>query len=623
MTVGNTKVTLSEFESVYKKNPVKGQTSDKKAVQDYLELFINFKLKVKEAEELGLDTSTAFKNELAMYRRQLAAPYLSDKDVNEKLLKEAYDRMQTDIRASHILINLDENALPKDTVKAWNKIIELRNRIVKGAEEFDVVARKHSQDPSAKDNGGDLGYFTALQMVYPFETVAYNTKVGEVSMPVRTKFGYHIIKVVDKRPAQGEILVAHIMVKANTGIPATDSIAAKNRIDEIYTKVKEGKGENFAELASQFSDDKASAKKGGELPWFGSYRMPVEFEQAAFALEKNGDFSQPMKTRYGWHIIKRLDKRGVGKFEDIKNDLKTRISKDSRSQQGRASLIAKLKKDYNFTEYTANRDEMKPLIDSTFFSGKWSSEKARNYTKPLFVINGTERFSQYDFAKYLESHQTRRPKTDVAVVLNSAYKDFVNESLIAFEEKNLDKKYPEFRALMQEYRDGILLFDLMEKKVWSKAVKDTAGLKEFHAKNKEKYLWEERADASIYTCTDKEVAEKARKMAAKGINEDKILEKLNKKNKEAVKIDRKLFVKNEDSRIDANWNPSISRNLEEGGKVIFVVTHKIVPPTPKTLQEAKGLVTSDYQTYLEKQWTAELRKKYPVEVNKELLSRIQ
>ncbi|MGB3946622.1 MAG: peptidylprolyl isomerase, partial [Bacteroidia bacterium] len=380
MTIGQNKVTVAEFESVYKKNNTKDVANDAKSLNDYVDLFVNFKLKVKEAEELKLDTAKAFKDELAGYRKQLAQPYLTDKDVNEKLLQETYSRLQEDVHASHILVKVAETALPKDTLEAYNKIMKIRARVLKG-EDFNKVASEKgiSDDPSAKDNGGDLGYFTALQMVYTFETAAYTTKVGDVSMPVRTRYGYHIIKVHDKRKAQGEVLVAHIMVKTPPNMTKEDSTNAVTKINEIHSKLKAGA--KFEELATQFSDDKTSAKKGGELMWFGTSKMPIEFEKASFALKNKGDFSNPTKTKYGWHVIKLIDRRGLATFDAMKNELKDKVTKDSRSQAGRASLIAKIKAEYKFKENLAARDEFAKVLDSTVFEGTWDKAKAASLKK--------------------------------------------------------------------------------------------------------------------------------------------------------------------------------------------------------------------------------------------------
>jgi peptidyl-prolyl cis-trans isomerase SurA len=622
MNIGNTKVTVTEFENVYHKNNSKEASADAKSLNDYIDLFVNFKLKVKEAEEMGLDTSRSFKDELAGYRKQLAQPYLTDKDVNEKLLKETYDRLQEDIRASHILVKVSETALPKDTTEAYTKIMKIRTRILKG-EDFNKVAAEKgvSDDPSAKDNGGDLGYFTALQMVYPFESAAYNTKVGTVSMPVRTRFGYHIIKVTDRRKAQGEVLVAHIMVKTNPTMTKEDSLNAFSKINEIYGKLKSGS--KFDELAQQYSDDKASAKKGGELPWFGTGKMPIEFEKASFAIPNKNDFSAPMRTKYGWHIIKLVDKRGLASFDDMKTELKGKVTKDSRSQVGRTSLIAKVKKEYKFKEDLKARDEFYKVMDTTLFEGTWNNDKAKMLTKTMFNFND-KTFSQTDLATYIYSHQSKRPKTDAKMVINQLYNQFVEESAVAYEESQLDKKYPEFKALMQEYRDGILLFELTDQKVWSKAVKDTAGSKAFYEKNKTNYMWEERADASIYTCADEKISKQVRDLMKKKKSEKDILALVNKDSQLNLQVETKIFNKGENEYVDKNWNPGTSADIKsKDNKILIVITNKLLKPEPKSYQDSKGMVTADYQTQLEKEWIESLKKKYPVSIDKSVLASIK
>lgn len=685
MNVCGTNVTLSEFMSVYKKNN-KDQSNDRKAIENYLDLFTVFKMRVKEAEAMKLDTSASFINELAGYRRQLAQPYLTDRDVNDRLLKEAYDRMQTDVHAAHVLIKCDENALPKDTLLAWQRTMIAQNmlngkpatklideyekqlrsnytangtvkmskadsttftgqvnslrqldRKYKGkAVPFAELAKGLSDDPSAKENGGDLGYFTSMQMVYPFETAAYEGKVGEITNPVRTRYGYHLLKVIDRRAAQGEVRVAHIMVKTTTGMSVEDSLKAKQKIEEIAQKLKTGG--NFEELARQYSDDKPSAAKGGELPWFGRYKMPAEFEEASFNLPNDGEITAPVKTRYGWHIIKRLERRGIPKYDDLKADLKTRVTRDSRSQKGRESLIVSIKKENNFSEaktITLTKkmkkkkkpaiiafpalDEMYGAVDTSIYKGVWTADRAKTMNKTMFSLAGKD-YTQGDFAAYIESHQARRAKTnDIRSIVNDQYGKWVEETCITLEENQLDKKYPEFKALMQEYRDGILLFDLMDRKVWSKAVKDSVGLKNFYELNKDKYKWDERADATVYNCASDSVAKVVRAMLAKKKTSKEILEAVNKKSQLNLQVESKLFVKGENDVVDRNWKPGLSTNTNKDKKVIFADVKKIVPPTVKTLQESKGLVTADYQNQVEKEWNESLKKNCPVSVYKEVL----
>lgn len=628
LTVGGEKITRGEFLRIYNKNnPATGGAIDKKSVTEYLDLFINFKLKVKEAKDMGLDTAKAFNAELGGYRKQLAVPYLTSKDVNEQLLNEAYERSKSDVKASHILISVNENALPKDTAAAYKKIMGIREKILKG-EDFGKMAQMYSEDPSAKDNKGDLGYFTVFNMVYPFETAAYNTPQGQVSMPVRTRFGYHIVKVEGKRAAQGSIRAAHIMVKIPKDAKQIDIDAAKTKIDEVYNKLKAG--EKFEDLATKYSDDKASAKKGGELPWFGTGRMVPEFEEAAFKLSKDGDYSEPVLTPYGWHIIKRLEKKGIPSFDEVKGDYKSKIAKDSRSEKGKEVLVGKIKLESNFKEDPKALAEFYKVVDSTLYDGNWVTIKAAALNKFLFSI-GSVTYTQQDFAKYIGTHQVKRNK-DAAIqgIINAMYSKFVEESVLAYEDKQLEAKYPAFRDLLNEYRDGMLLFEITDKKVWSKAVEDTTGLKGFYENTKTNYMWPERVQVTVFKCANKDVASKLRKYLKKNAkknptNED-ILKEINKTSQLDLQIEDGLFAKGENEVVDkaAPWTAgTLSADIDAEKSVNIVRVNKVLPSQPKSIAEARGLITADYQNFLEKQWLEGLHKKYNVSVDKTVLDSIK
>ncbi len=619
LTIAGEDISKSEFERVFKKNNTKETSFDKKSVNDYLTLYINYKLKVKEAMSLGMDTAQSFVDELAGYRKQLAQPYLVDKEVTDNLLKEAYNRMKSDVRASHILIKLSLDALPKDTLEAYNKAIKIRQEILKGAD-FAKTAKAKSDDPSSKDNEGDLGYFTTLQMVYPVETAAYNLKVGEISMPVRTRFGYHIIKVTESRPAQGEVKVEHIVVRTESGKKAEDSLSAIKKINEIYEKVKAG--ENFEDLARQFSDDQGSAKNGGMLPVFGTGRMVPEFEKAAFDLKNVGDVSAPFKTSYGWHIVKMLERKPLGTYEELQQDLKTKVAKDSRSELSKSSMINRIKTKYNFREVPKAKDEFMKVVDSSLVQGKWTMEQASALKGPMFMLQNTA-YTQQDFAKYLFDHQSRKTGVTPVSLANNSYNEWVNDMSLAYEEKHLDSLYPDFRNLMQEYRDGILLFELTDKKVWSKAVKDSTGLREFYEKNKNNYKWGDRLEAVIYTCANAEVAKEVRLKMKKIDDLDTLLANVNKNSQLNLQVKSGKFLKGDNEVIDSiQWIPGITKNIKRNNQVVFVDVKKFIPSQPKTLDEAKGLVTADYQAFLEKEWIDSLRQKYPVVVHQEVVDTV-
>lgn len=673
MTINGKPVSKSEFEAVYRKNNGKEVNNSPKSVKEYVDLFSLYKSKVFEAESMGLDTLSSFKAELAGYRRQLAAPYLTDKNTNESLLTEAYDRMKSEVRASHILVKVSDNSLPKDTLEAWTRINLIRNAILgkyptpadianydkllknstdvsktlRGrdsalynlklnaiknmadisksvADKFPVIAPTTSDDPSVLENKGDLSYFSVFDMVYPFENAAYTTKVGELSPILRTRFGYHILKIYDKRATKGEMSAEHIMVKIPKDATEQDKINAKTKIDELYKRVKEeGK---FEELARQFSDDKQTSDKGGMLQPFKSGRLPKDFDDAAFALKANGDISAPVMSQYGWHIIKRIDLKSVPPFNDIKNELKTKVTRDSRSQMGRVALIERVKKENRFAENLKNRDELLKVLDTSYLRGSWKAERAAKLGNKEILSLGGKSYTQNDFARFLESQMTLRSQSDVSLVMKEIYKTWVEETIVDFEDAQLDKKYVEFANLYREYRDGILLFDLTDQKVWSKAVKDTAGLRAFYEKNKSNYLWEERADVTTYKCLDEKIAKEVRKMVNEKKSEKEITEKMNKTSQLNVSVDNITYLKGESKNVDANWKQGIAdKDIkdEKENKVLVIVVNKVMPKSPKALAECRGAVTADYQVYLEKEWLSYLKNKYAVKLNEDVLSTIQ
>lgn len=633
LTIDNSKISKGEFVRIYKKNNTKDTQIDNKSLNDYLELFINFKLKVLEAQKLGLDTVETFKKELAGYRKQLSIPYLVDKDVDEKLLKEAYERKKIALRASHILIKLSDNPTPQDTLTAYNKSFDLYKRAI-GGEDFGKLAKENSEDETTKNTDGDISYFSVLSTVYPFENAAYNMKVGDISMPVRTAFGYHVIKLTEKTTNPGEVKVAHIMVLVPRDAKPEDVKKAEDRINDVYAKLQAGG--DFSKIALESSDDKSSAKKGGELPWFGTGRMVPEFEAAAFALKNKGDYSKPVRTAFGWHILKKVDSKPVGTYEEVKSDLQTKLTKDSRAQQSRISLIAKLKKEYNYKLNDKQLAEFYKVADTSLFTCNWKAVKAAALTKPLFTI-GDSTYNQKQFAFYLENNKKKTKAENVAPVMltmfiNEQFNKFSEDKIIAYEEARLDTKFPQFRYLMNEYHDGILLFDLTDKMVWSKAVKDTVGLKEFYEKNKNNYMWEKRADVTTFQYADDKAKDETLKLLekkiAKGYSNDDIVKMETKKDTLALKIvENKLYQKGDNTSVDnIAFNEQSANNKSYGintEKHYIYYVNKMLEPQVKSLPEAKGLATADYQAFLEKNWITELRAKHTITVNKEILSTIK
>ena len=365
MTVGNHAVPVSEFKAMYYNNLSKDSLRNPKALDNYLKLFIDFRLKVNAALDARLDTTSSFKGEMNEYRQKLAEPKMRDTAVENHLIKEAYERTKWDIRAEHILLRVAPDASPADTLAAYKKIMKIREKILKKDTTFEDAAKKYSDDTYSKEKGGDLGYFTSMGMIYPFETVAYNTKPGEISKPVRTQYGYHIIKVLDKKPDVGQIEIAHIMIRTNPKMTSADSIKAEKLADSIFKLAKQG--QDFAELAKKYSQDQSSSKRGGLLGWaaIGRYSRVPEFEKAAFSIKNVGDITGPVKTSYGWHIIKLEGKKGIQPFDSLKDAITARVMKDSRSEEAVNALIAEVKKQYDFKEYPEAKKEFAKWIDES------------------------------------------------------------------------------------------------------------------------------------------------------------------------------------------------------------------------------------------------------------------
>lgn len=615
-TYGSDTVFQAEFERLLSKNKKDKERPSEADVREYLELYENFKMKVREAELMKLDTNTSFKTELAGYRKQLANPYLTDKKVTEALIKEAYERMKWEVNASHILINCAENAPAKDTLAAYNKIMALRTRIIKG-ENFDTLAGKNSEDPSAVKNFGNLGWFTSFQMIYPFEVQAYNTPKGQVSMPFRTRFGYHIVKVIDKRAARGEVKVAHIMIQ--TGPSATPELKdeAKSKIDSAYIKLMAGA--SFESMVEMYSQDQGSKNNGGVMNYFsGNSNYPDKFKEVAFALNKD-EISKPFQTDYGFHILKLVDKKPVPEFKDVEESIKTKVGRDSRAESSKLVVADRIKKQNNYKEFPANLKEFALSVDTGFLYASWvPTEKQLTNQKPVMKLND-KTVTVGEFAAYAKGNQEARPGESVELILRGLFKKFSDEQALAYEEGMLEQKYPDFKNLMQEYHDGILLFDLTDKKVWTKAVTDTVGLEKFHKANEGKYMWKERVKVYTFTCLDEKTKAVAIKMAKAGKTNEEIIAKANKKVMGSLVITENKYEKT-DAQGAKFWDQKGVVDVPNDGTFKFYVVAGVVSPEPKALKDARGIITSDYQTYLEKEWLAELRAKYPVTVNEPVVN---
>ena len=635
MTIGDQDITVKEFCDVYYKNNLKSDVIEKKSVDEYLDLFTTFRMKVMEAESLQLDTSAKFQKELAGYRKQLAKPFMSSDDITEELLQEAYQRKLKDIRASHILIRCDKNAMPSDTLRAYNKAMEIRKKALKG-EDFGDLAVRYSEDPSAKDmeatdqaparpgNRGDLGYFTVFDMVYPFETGAYNTKEGEISMPVRSDFGYHIIKVQSITDAMGSIQAAHIFMQLPFDAPEDEVAAAQQKANNIYNELMAQEGKNWSEMVKHYSDDRGTVQRDGALTSFTVSRIVPEFIEACKSLEI-GQIAKPIRTNYGFHIIKLLGKSGVGPFEKESKALSERIEKDMRSKKSEEVVLKQVKSEYKFKQNDKNLEAFMATVDSSILRNAYVPADNVDMNATLFSMEGNPT-KVSDFVNYIKGNMKPQKYVTPATYAYQLYDAFSRETALNYADSRLEDKYPEFKALVQEYKDGILLFDLMDREVWDKAVKDTLGLQEFHARNASKYMWDERAHAYIITVTRQESLPKVKALLDSGIVLDSLRNTLQRDSINYTFVRKGYYQKGDNQYVDqTQWKVGVRNEIPStvDQSTVIVCIDELRKPEPKTLKEARGLVTSDYQVELEQKWVKSLKEKYPVKIDEKVLDKVR
>jgi len=605
-SVASEPTTNDEFIYLYKKNHQAKEDFTQQKIDEYLTLFINFKLKVKEARLRGIDTTAAFLKEFNSYKEELKKPYLPEGKLIDSLVRVTYKRLQEEVRASHILISLKNEATPADTLQAYNKTMEIKNRALAG-EDFGSLAALYSEEPGAQTSKGDLGYFTALQMVYPFENASYLGKPGDVVGPVRTRFGYHVLKITDRKPARGEVEVSHIMIRTGVEHDATKS---KNLIFEIHDQLRGGV--SWDELCKQYSEDPSSKNTGGRLRPFGVRAMisVPEFDRIAFSLQNPGDVSDPIQTQYGWHIVRLEKKIPLPTFDEMAPNLKGRVARDERVQVSKQALMQKLKKDFSFTENGAVKLKVFALADTSLAKGKWKVPVNAPLNKETLFSIQSKNISVHNFMVYVKQNQKPTAQTPDKY-MEQLYNMFVEKSIGDVLEVQIIKNHPEFEMLLKEYFEGILLFDIMEKEVWKKASEDSVGQRKFFDAHQQKYTAGERAVTVLYSSGNQEVISTLKSHVEKkdSLSIQKILQSKSARQETGVfqKEDRPAL-----SKID--WKPGLY-SVETNRMYYLAHLKEIVPPGPLSFEEARASVISDYQENLEKMWLEQLKKKYPVKVN--------
>ncbi len=622
-SIGDDKVHVSEFRYIYEKNNADKADYSKQSVEEYLELYKKFKLKVHKARDLGMDTIVSLQKELAGYRKQLANSYLKDKEISDRLIDEVLARSKEDRLVSHIFVSADAKMKAEDVAKAEKKINEIHAKLVenKGVG-FGKMAKTISEDNISAKKEGLLGYYTAPlpDGFYQFENSMYDTPVGGFSEPVRSKMGFHILQVSDVRAARGEMEIAHILMRTPKGINGKNTKAV---MDSLCKQIKSGV--SFETLAGQYSEDKKTKDRGGYLGFFGVNQYEKSFEDAAFALTTDNSITEPIKTKVGYHIIKRLSKRDDADLPKARKRVEARINNNDRFSIAEEKLISDVKVDAGFQEDKALLHVFVNSLDESFYSYKWAPKSFSDQKEVLFKL-GKKDYYLDDYATYVKEnvrsrlkYQKKTPLSDAAAEI---YDDYVKDEIIAYEESNLEEKYQDFRELMREYREGILLFEITKNEVWDKASQDTVGLKKFYESNKNNYRWPERMDLKKVEMAskDQKATKKAYELAKKkGLS--KFLEK--------YEGDKTLFIKQSAETLESSMakelriktkSGELSQLQSDGKSSYFYILNSLLPSRPKTLKEARGYVIADYQDHLEKEWVAQLKKENPIKVDKKVLS---
>lgn len=500
--IGDVSFSPDEFFQSFTKNRFSSDSAQELNAAQYFEIFTNTKLKLLAARQQGRDTTSDYQEEIATYREQLAAPYLTDKELVSDMTQEAYDRLKQEVHAAHILVGVEAEASPTDTLAAYRAAVALRGRLLEGSN-FGTMAEKFSKDPSAPENQGDLGYFTAFQMVYPFETAAYLTPVGQISEPVRTQFGYELIKVLDRRPSRGKRRVAHIMLQLRPDFSVEKSAAIKQRIDQAYARLQ--KGEDWEKVVRAYSDDFQSRQNGGIIPPFGVGEAVPAFEAAAYGLAQAGDYSKPIETPYGWHILRLVEKLPLESFTAMEPALRQKVVTDSRGKLIQQSFTDQLKTEYTIRENPDAWSELLELADSSLVQGRWQLPEtfSADVENPVLFTIEKEATTAKMFLEYTKTHLVaRRAEADPKIVLRSYYNDFLARRLLIYERNNLDTKYPEFSQLMKDIKEGVLLSQVMEEQVWQRSLDDSTGQRRLYEQNKAQYRYPERAQATVVEARD-------------------------------------------------------------------------------------------------------------------------
>lgn len=585
--------------------------------EENFESFLNYKLKVIEAESMNLADSEEFTMEFASIKESLVAPFLIKNSIEEGEVKKVYGRLQEIVRARHILFQFPPNASKEDSIAMLTMALKVKAELENGGD-FNALALTYSDDPSAKVNKGDLGYFTGLQMVQQFEEAAYTLPVGSISDPILTDFGYHIIQVNGRQANPGEVQVSHILVRFDSE-NASQEESARRRISDIYAEIQK---ENtvWEEIVQAYSEDPATKSSGGILPWFGVGTMIPEFEVAGFSLTEIGEVSPPIKTPYGYHILRLEGKKGLQSYEEVEQSIRSKILRNSKTGMIQSQVVAIQKARFGFQENESGISNLTAAVTATDLMGFGTAIQQKNLRgTELFKVNKTS-YTVGDLWNFMQAQEIT-PRGD-GTFLERWLAKFTEVTLAKTEEEDLEGNNKDYQKLLKEYRDGILLFSLTNQEVWQKGLNDSIGQRAYYAKNIQNYQWKTRVQAYLTKVNDASKLENARKyLQNKGFDPNSFA---------AFEADYRINYPNayatESGTFEYEAHPILSRvdlnksyqELEVDGVSYVLVVGKVYPPGPRKFEEARGLVIRDYQASLDQALTKRLKEKYPVQINAEV-----
>ncbi|MDE6018986.1 MAG: peptidylprolyl isomerase [Muribaculaceae bacterium] len=619
MTVNGVDVPRSEFEYLYHKN--QQQQVDLQSLEEYAEMFKVYKLKVADALDQRLDTMPTFKQEMEQYKADLASPYMTDSVFLNSLVKEAYDMSRQEPEAYHIMIL--KGATIKEQNEAYRKADSILN-VLKNGGDFAELAAKYSIDRASNENGGRMGYISSGRFPYAFEKAALSLKPGEISEIVESPQGYHILKGGNTRAARGVVLVEHIMKMVAPTATAEQQAAAKASIDSIYNAVA-ADPEKFEDLARELSDDKGSGRQGGKLNWFGAGMMVEPFDSASFAIQVN-EISKPVRSQFGWHVIRKLDAKDPASLEEMKPMVLKRIAspQDDRYKLVEKNLFDKLAKKHKGSLNSTNIQVLCNEVKSNGLDSIWN-EKALDASGAgaLEIAKiGKRNISLAEWAASV-SPMIIPDGDEAAAELENSINNYFNNQLKEAEYNWLYANEPEYKNLLNEYREGSLLYEASLLKVWDKAAKDTDGLNDYFTSHREDYTWTTpHVKGILVQAANDSVAEEV-KAALKEATDDETYKAVRKQFVGKASIERILMEKGQNPMVD---------NLIYGGEpvtpnnkkytVYFIYEPKLLN-APETMTDVKSLVTSDYQNQLETDWVESLKSKYPIKVNQKVLKKVK